>query len=160
MDEDREIQRRHYLRHRDKIIARVKAWTLAHPEKKKEYARKYREKARGKLREASKAYNRGRPNQIHDTYLKRNYGISRADYEVLLKAQNGLCAICRKSESRCSGRGRINRLSVDYDHSDGRVRALLCARCNHIIGRSGESVQLLREIISYLDHHSLHRNSE
>jgi recombination endonuclease VII len=56
--------------------------------------------------------------------LKR-FGLSVSDYESLLHAQGGVCAICRgfwKSK---------HRLSVDHDHRTGEVRGLLCTACNN-----------------------------
>lgn len=57
-----------------------------------------------------------------------SYGITEAEYDVMLNAQGGGCAICRKP---CrSGR----QLAVDHDHRSGRVRALLCVVCNQSLG--------------------------
>lgn len=56
------------------------------------------------------------------------FGLSDADYEALLAAQGGGCAICK---SECAT-GR--RLAVDHDHSSGKVRALLCFVCNTRVG--------------------------
>jgi hypothetical protein len=49
------------------------------------------------------------------------YGISIADFKVLMKMQNGLCAICQRLMSRPT---------VDHDHKTGAVRGLLCHGCN------------------------------
>jgi hypothetical protein len=59
-------------------------------------------------------------------------GLSTEDYQKLLTRQDGRCAICRR---RC-GRGR--RLAVDHDHATGRVRGLLCFRCNTSLARYEE----------------------
>jgi Autographiviridae endonuclease VII len=59
--------------------------------------------------------------------LFRKYGMSLRDYEEKFKRQDGRCAICSKEEI-----GRM--LSVDHDHATGRVRGLLCTRCNLALG--------------------------
>lgn len=81
------------------------------------------------------------------------YGISRADYERMHSTQNGLCAICHQPETHRI-RGFASRLSVDHDHSTGRVRALLCAKCNKALGLAGEDASVLRAMIDYLESHN------
>ncbi|PYQ17504.1 MAG: hypothetical protein DMF80_00495 [Acidobacteria bacterium] len=50
----------------------------------------------------------------------------------MLVDQKERCAICRKA----CGTGR--RLAVDHDHQTGRVRGLLCFRCNTALARYEE----------------------
>jgi len=78
--------------------------------------------------------------------LKRAYGITVTDYERILREQNGRCAICRTDAPM--GPGKI--LAVDHDHANGRVRGLLCGKCNMAIGLFGESTTRLRQAIAYL----------
>ena len=79
-----------------------------------------------------------------NTKLKKNYGITIDDYDQMLEDQNGGCAIC----SRPNKHGR--RLCVDHDHSTGRVRGLLCDRCNAVIGYMYDDVKLFERITKYL----------
>ena len=41
-------------------------------------------------------------------------------------------------------------LSVDHNHKSGKIRALLCTRCNHTLGRINEDINLLQNIINYI----------
>jgi hypothetical protein len=50
----------------------------------------------------------------------------------MLARQNEQCAICHR---QC-GTGR--RLAVDHDHQTGRIRGLLCFRCNTALARYEE----------------------
>ena len=51
----------------------------------------------------------------------------------MLAAQGGLCAVCG-DEPPPGGIKASSRLHVDHDHATGKVRALLCTRCNRGIG--------------------------
>lgn len=73
------------------------------------------------------------------------YGITREQYDTTVIAQNGVCAICRR---HCSS-GK--RLSVDHHHSSGRVRGLLCGRCNLGIGQLNDDPAQLRAAADYLE---------
>lgn len=67
-------------------------------------------------------------------YLKKTYGITLEQYDVMFEAQNGNCAIC--------GLPEINkRLSVDHNHTTNKVRGLLCQQCNFAVG-SYESMDI------------------
>lgn len=56
----------------------------------------------------------------------------------MLEAQEGVCKICLEPESALSGKGGVRALCVDHDHQTGRVRGLLCVRCNAAIARFEE----------------------
>lgn len=74
--------------------------------------------------------------------------IRSADYDALYREQKGRCAICGIS-SEDYGR----KFSVDHDHENGEVRALLCHHCNTIIGMADEDLEILKSAIGYLKHH-------
>lgn len=81
----------------------------------------------------------------HEEYkLFVNYGLRLGQYDEMLTAQNGVCAIC----------GGVNksgkRLAVDHCHETGEVRGLLCTNCNTAIGKLGHDQALLRAAIQYL----------
>lgn len=53
------------------------------------------------------------------------------DYVAQLKRQHGVCAICHKKEtSQDPKTGKVRRLATDHDHSTGKIRGLLCRKCN------------------------------
>ena len=78
-----------------------------------------------------------------DNYLRRKYNITEAEYDALLAAQGGVCAICGKRP------GRV-RLGVDHDHATGKVRGLLCVRCNKALGPFEWSVAVLERAAVYM----------
>lgn len=81
------------------------------------------------------------------------YRITPEQYDSLLAAQGGACAICK--QPCASGK----RLAVDHDHSccPGKkscgkcVRGLLCTRCNPALGYMKDDVALLKAAIDYLE---------
>lgn len=92
------------------------------------------------------AYNTQRywndPQGERERHLIRKYGITQADYERMFAAQDGKCAICRKSQDRA--------FDVDHCHSTGKVRGLLCTSCNRMIGHAGDNPATLIAGAEYL----------
>jgi hypothetical protein len=60
----------------------------------------------------------------------KELGIDDAEYARLLAAQGGTCALCSNVPKRLKKDGTPYRLHVDHDHKTGRVRGLLCWKCN------------------------------
>lgn len=83
-----------------------------------------------------------------------NYGITLAQYEEMLKTQDGKCAICEQPETSVDRSGSLRSLAVDHCHNSGKVRGLLCSRCNTTLGKLEESPQLLRAMWDYMHKHA------
>lgn len=99
----------------DKNKQRMKRWRTEHREQILEYRRLWRAKQpKEKIRQEHRKYN-----------LKKCFGLSLEQYDLMLKAQKGRCAICRRPETKYH-----RKLCVDHDHKTGRIRGLLCIRCN------------------------------
>lgn len=85
--------------------------------------------------------------------LRTFYRMTVEEYDTLLAAQGYVCAICGQDEPAAHGRtGKKFLLSVDHDHTTGRVRGLLCQKCNRAIGMLGDNPALLQRAIDYLTH--------
>lgn len=115
-------------------------------------------KSRCKACEAERArawyrQNSGRANaNRRRLLLAENFGLTPADYDAMLEAQGGVCAICERPE-RAERDGKPMRLSVDHCHATGRVRGLLCHACNRSLGLFGEDVELMADAVRYLEAH-------
>lgn len=89
--------------------------------------------------------------QKRRTKLRLDFNMTVDDYEELLVAQGGGCAIC-------GGVDATRRLNVDHDHKccPGRgscgecVRGLLCINCNLTLGTAKDSPATLRSALRYL----------
>lgn len=101
------------------------------PEYRRKYLREYNRKNFVRLKEWRIGY-----------MLQRKFGISKEEYDRMFVNQNGRCAICRRPPKKF-------RLSVDHDHKTGKVRGLLCAPCNKVLGYV-ENVQWMEETKKYL----------
>jgi len=81
--------------------------------------------------------------------LQFDFGLTLEDYEKMSDSQGGLCAICCKPET-ATQLGVLKRLSVDHDHKTGKVRALLCMKCNLAIGYADDNIELMEKAIQYI----------
>lgn len=78
------------------------------------------------------------------TRIKRMYGISFAALGQMLADQGGVCAVCLQP----SRNGKA--LHIDHCHITGRVRGLLCNRCNLGIGMLGDTAESVLKAAVYL----------
>ena len=81
--------------------------------------------------------------------LKKSYNITVEQYDEMLLKQNSCCAICKRHKSEVTVK-RKNHLCVDHDHNTGKIRGLLCDKCNRGIGLLCDNVDILRNAIEYL----------
>ena len=82
--------------------------------------------------------------------LKKNYGITLAEYDQMAEAQGHKCAVCESTDPKGNGA----RFAVDHDHKTGAVRGLLCQECNTGIGKFRDDPALLTSAIEYLRDHA------
>lgn len=94
-----------------------------------------------------------------DERLRSKYNISAVQYDAMLQAQDGRCAICRRMPTEASRAGRYpTRLAVDHDHaccpgikSCGQcVRGLLCGDCNGALGLLRDNPAVALAAANYL----------
>jgi hypothetical protein len=108
------------------------------------YTAQWNAENRERVRVKANARRAQNPNSVRISHLKSAYGLSPAEYDEMLAKQGGGCAICH--EACPTGR----QLAVDHDHTTGRVRGLLCTRCNIGLGTFLDTVSRLESAIQYL----------
>ena len=106
------------------IRIRLNAHRKLNPQLYKNYDKKYYAKYGGRL---------------------KRYGLSKAEYTILLHLQGSACAICKTPDN--------GKLYIDHDHATGNIRGLLCNRCNAGLGMFKDSSTVLLLAISYLSSH-------
>ena len=87
------------------------------------------------------------PEQTREAAWMRLYGITRDDYDRMLSAQEGRCAICYTDKV---GRGHTH-FHVDHNHATGKVRGLLCDKCNRGLGYFNDNASLLDVASKYIE---------
>ena len=80
--------------------------------------------------------------------LKHQYNLTPEEFNKMLDNQSHKCKICLVVLQL--GRYSRERLNVDHCHSTKKVRGILCAMCNHMLGCARDSVDILRSGIYYL----------
>lgn len=104
----------------------------------------YQNRSRGK-----RAYRTGQSqyarlsSEAKRNQVLRRYGLTQLEYDQMLKAQNGLCYMCKRPNQT------KHAFHVDHNHSTGEVRRLLCHRCNNGL-RFVEDENFLQSAIKYL----------
>lgn len=81
--------------------------------------------------------------------LKQSYGITLEQYEAMFAAQGGVCGACGQVETGRNAHGVVS-LAVDHDHDTGRIRGLLCMKCNRALGLIGDSIEAVENLRRYL----------
>ncbi len=83
-------------------------------------------------------------------YALKKYGLNLKQYLEILERQNNTCAICKEKETITIGKSGKMSLSVDHCHTTGKIRGLLCYRCNTSIGHLKEDIEIFENAIKYL----------
>lgn len=74
-------------------------------------------------------------------HLKREYGMTEAERDAMIKEQFGICPICLDPAP----------VHVDHDHRTGKVRGVLCFSCNAALGQFKDRPDVLRRAAEYLE---------
>jgi len=109
-------------------------WKKRNPHKAKEYYEKYKKLFPEKLEKKN----------FQSKIALGRYKISFEEYQELKKKQNNLCLLCGKPNK--SSRS----LAIDHCHKTGRIRGLLCSKCNIGLGMFEDNIKLLKKAIIYL----------
>lgn len=105
----------------------------------RKYVREYYERYPEKKRDVNRR-----------SHLKSTYDMTVEQYDEMLAAQGGGCGSCGGQETRLHQNGRLRSMAVDHDHKTGRVRGILCQRCNITLGLCEEKPEVLMQVIKYI----------
>ena len=105
------------------------------------YGRNNRQKRNQRLREWRRSNPEAAKRGDRRDRLRRKYGLTEVGLSEIIKAQNGKCALCFRSVE----------LVVDHCHKSGKVRSLLCHRCNISLGWIESHPGIIERIQQYVD---------
>lgn len=90
--------------------------------------------------------------RTQETNWMMRFGITRADYELMLSTQEYRCAICSSENPNGAGSTstKNRNFSVDHCHQTGKIRGLLCANCNRGLGLLGDTKEAVALALEYL----------
>ena len=74
--------------------------------------------------------------------MLRVYGVTREQYEAMLRSQGGACAVCLQTF--------VTAPQIDHCHGSGRIRGLLCPACNMALGLFRDEAGVLLRAVRYL----------
>lgn len=107
---------------------KLKEWRSTNKEKRNEYLKDWAKK---------------NPDKVRGQKLRHKYGISLEEYNKILLAQNGVCAVCSATDVGVKGR---KNLFVDHCHETGKIRGLLCHKCNITV----KDIEHVKNVLKYL----------
>lgn len=107
--------------------AYANAWRAKDPEKVRQQRRAWYQKNKEAYQAYQRQWLKDHPGVGRDRHYKAKYGLSTAEVLSLSQGQEGLCKLCLLPFTAKKG---PNEMVVDHSHRTGKVRALLCSRCN------------------------------
>ena len=84
----------------------------------------------------------------------KNFNITISEFENHLKDQKYRCAICGRFFDdlfkKYNQKTTVRTPRIDHDHKTGKIRGILCNRCNMLLGRAVDNIFILIKAIKYL----------
>lgn len=118
-------------------------------ERQKKNARKYYQNNKPRFYELNKASKLRNPEKYKEAarkyHLKKTYNLTIEELNSMIEKQNGKCAICGNPDFGKKGP------SVDHSHSTGKIRGILCGRCNKAVGLFLDDTGVMNKAIDYIN---------
>ncbi len=117
------------------------------PERKLEISRRYAEKNKELIAAKTRAWYLKNKQialvRAREFTLKTKYGMTPETFQKMLKTQKNKCAICAQPLTKKTP-------PIDHCHKTGKVRGILCYRCNTGLGQFLDDPKLLLKAATYL----------
>lgn len=150
LEKQRIRNKANYQANKDRYRAKSKRWKETNPERFKELQQASQERNREAINARSRDWylaNKVRA-QVQTRARKiKGYGLTPEEYLAMLEAQDWKCAICG-TDKPSSREG--DSFHIDHCHSTGKVRGLLCMKCNTGLGMFSDNTDMLRAAMDYL----------
>lgn len=116
------------------------SYSLKNPTNRRKQCKKCRNKQRN-------LYESRYGDGLRERNLKKFYNMSREDYLLMSSLQDNKCFICEKINNFGPWK---DKLVVDHCHKSGKIRKLLCDKCNKGLGQFDDSPELLKKAANYI----------
>lgn len=112
---------------------------------------KWRKNNKERKNEYAKEYYQENKDRMNVRRIERLYGLSPEEHQRMKDEQGNLCKLCNQPETGTNAmNGKIQELCIDHCHDTGKVRGLLCRRCNHLIAALGDTEQSIERVFHYM----------
>ena len=141
-----------YQANREISITRSKEYRANNPEWAKEADAKHHARYNWRERNPEKAKALGRKQAQNRRF--RKHGLTKEEYDKILKSQGYVCAACDNPPVTSSVRPGANKYDdfvIDHDHVTGKVRGLVCTNCNVALGMIRDNPETARKLAAYLE---------
>lgn len=123
--------------------------------RRKAYKASYYQKNKARILKRNKAYHSKNYEKVEAQkwkyYLRYKFGIEPKQYLQMVENQQGKCAICGYIAPENAV--RTDKLYVDHNHTNGKVRGLLCMNCNSALGHFNEDLTILKKAVNYMENY-------
>jgi hypothetical protein len=100
-------------------------------------------------KECDRIYNSNRhynnPSFRKEAHLRYRFGLSLEDVHAMRKHQHEKCAICLREFAKLSPQ----QIHIDHDHATGKIRGILCGKCNTGLGMFDDNPVSLYKAAEY-----------
>jgi hypothetical protein len=137
-----EYKKQYYLKNKEKIKKANAKYALKNQEKSKYWKSVHYQRNKNKIIHRASEWNKNNRKIINKRKQVAKYNISIIEFDQMLYKQNNKCAICQHEfkDTPC----------VDHNHNTGKVRGLLCRKCNLGIGFLKDNETMLHNAVKYL----------
>lgn len=135
---------------RDCRRAMKRAWAKANKKRIQEYKRTHREGENAWRRKAYAANAETRKSILRHN-RRRRLKCSEEELKKIESAWTGCCPICSTKEPAVKVDSK--KWHLDHDHKTGKLRNIVCAHCNSMLGFARDNPEVLRRAAEYLEKH-------
>jgi hypothetical protein len=149
LEKARALNREYERRNPERAKVRSLKWYKENSDLAKNRSQEWRKQNPDQVKEVNAAWRRNNPDRVWQSkeidWRKKGIKLTRASYNAMWEAQDGCCKLCGIHQSQLK-----KALHADHDHLTGRVRGLLCQKCNHALGLFKDNPNTIRRALLYL----------
>lgn len=123
---------------------------MINKEKYKIYHHKRYLEKKEEINKKNREWYKNNPEKSRNQKLLYQYGITLEQRNEIIRAQNNKCKICLDNLNILD----TKIIHVDHNHNTGKIRGVLCKKCNSMLGLSRERKDILLNAIQYLKENS------